>query len=80
MEATHLERTAIVRVEDTQELWFYTYSLGKRRLGAARVYSHTPKYSGPTKSGIDMDLEHVRELVDCLERLSREMEDGRPGY
>jgi hypothetical protein len=76
MEATDLDRTSVVRLDDTHELWFYTYSLGKRRLGAARVYLDTSKYSGPTKSGIDMDLEHLRELGECLKRLSEEMERG----
>jgi hypothetical protein len=76
VEASDIVRTAVVRLDDTHELWFYTYSLGKRRLGGVRIHQSNAKYSGPTKSGFDMSLEQIESLGPALERLSRAVEKG----
>jgi hypothetical protein len=76
VDASEIVRSTVVHLDDTRELWFYTYSLGKRRLGGVRVYESNAKYSGPTKSGFDMSLEQIESLVPTLERLSRDVEHG----
>lgn len=76
VEAIDVVRTAVVRLDDSRELWFHTYTLGKRRLGGARVYESNEKYWGPTKSGFDMNLEQLRQIVPMLAGLSRDVENG----
>jgi len=74
--ATDVVRTATVRLDDSRELWFQTYSLGRRRLGGIRVYENNKKYWGPTRSGVDMTLEQLLQLLPELVSLSQLVEQG----
>ena len=75
-EVTELIVESIVRLDDTLELRFQTYSLGKMRLGGTRIFRHSEKYSGPTKSGIDMNLAQLSELGPLLVALLAQVETG----
>ncbi|MCK8114789.1 PC4/YdbC family ssDNA-binding protein [Anaerosoma tenue] len=76
MEPTEVELLHTARIDDEFELCFTTYSLGKRRLGSARIFRNNHKYCGPTKSGIDMPRYQVDALIPVLRRLSDELERG----
>ena len=76
LKATEVVKTAVVRLDGSRELWFQTYSLGRRRLGGVRIYENTKKYWGPTRSGFDMDLEQLQQVVATLARLARVVEEG----
>lgn len=76
MEPTEVELLGTSRIDDEFELCFTTYSLGKRRLGSARLFRNSAKYAGPTKSGIDMPKEQADALVPVLRRLSADLEMG----
>jgi len=76
MEPTEVEVLHTVRLDDEFELCFTTYSLGKRRLGSARIFRNSAKYSGPTKSGLDMPRDQLDALIPVLRRLSAELEQG----
>jgi len=76
MEPTEVEIIRNVRLDDEFELDFTTYSLGRRRLGSARIFRNSAKYTGPTRSGLDMPREQVDSLIPVLRRLSDELEKG----
>lgn len=76
VDATDVVRTATVRLDDSRELWFQTYSLGRRRLGGVRVYESNKKYWGPTRSGFDMTLEQMQQLLAKLVGLAALVEEG----
>ncbi len=68
---------ATLQLTDTKELLFYAHSFRNRRFGSIRIYIDTPKYSGPTKSGLDMTLSQLKELGKALSSLPEELESGR---
>lgn len=76
MEPTETELLSSCRIDDEFELCFTTYSLGKRRLGSARIFRNSKKYAGPTKSGIDMPRDQIDALIPVLRRLSTDLEMG----
>lgn len=77
VEQSEFQQVSSMPVGANQELCFYTYSLGKMRLGSVRVFKHTRNFWGPTRSGIDGRLDQLQELTAVLERLSAEYEQGR---
>ncbi|MHB1341889.1 MAG: hypothetical protein ACYC77_08725 [Coriobacteriia bacterium] len=77
MESTEVAVLRTTRLDDEHELWFCSYSLGKRRLGSARIYKDTSTYSGPTKSGIDMGEDKLAQLIPLLRTLSVDLDTGR---
>jgi hypothetical protein len=76
IDATDVVRTATVRLDDCRELWFQTYSLGRRRLGGVRVYESNKKFWGPTRSGFDMNLDQLQQLIPTLASLATLVEEG----
>ena len=65
-----------LRLDDETAIIFAVYSLGKRRLGSARVYREGKGYAGPTHSGLDMQLAQLQQLVGMLQNVSQSLEAG----
>lgn len=76
VEPTEVELLCTLRIDDEFEVCFTAYSLGKRRLGSARIFRNSSKYAGPTKSGIDLPRDQVDALIPVLRRLSADLEAG----
>lgn len=76
MEPTEVELLSTFRIDDEFEVCFTVYSLGKRRLGSARIFRNSSKYAGPTKSGIDLPRDQLDALIPVLRRLSDDLEVG----
>ncbi len=76
MDVSELRVVSVVPLNDALELRFQTYSLGKMRAGGIRIFTHSAKYSGPTKSGIDMNLAQLSELSPLLVALAAQVEAG----
>jgi hypothetical protein len=75
-EATEYRVLGELRLDDETMMVFAAYSLGKRRLGSARIYREAKGYAGPTRAGFDMQLDQLKELVPVLQRLSVDLDDG----
>ena len=68
-----------LRLDDETAIIFAVYSLGKRRLGSARVYREGKGYAGPTHSGLDMQEAQLQQLVTMLQEVSQALDAGTVG-
>ena len=75
-EPTEYRVVGELRLDDETAIIFAVYSLNKRRLGSARIYREGKGYAGPTRSGFDMQLTQIQELVAMLRDVSASLEDG----
>lgn len=53
-------------ITDSRELVFQILNTGKRLYGDIRIFVHSSKYTGPTKSGITLTKETLNDLVAGL--------------
>jgi len=75
-EPTEYRAVGELRLDDETAIIFAVYSLGKRRLGSARIYREGKGYAGPTRSGFDMQLAHLQQLSTMLRDLSDSLDAG----
>ena len=75
-EPTEYRAVGELRLDDETAMIFAVYSLGKRRLGSARIYREGKGYAGPTRSGFDMQLAHLQQLSTMLRDLSDSLDAG----
>ena len=75
-EPTEYRTVGELRLDDETAIIFAVYSLGKRRLGSARIYREGEGYAGPTRSGFDMQLAQLQQLATLLRDLSQSLDAG----
>jgi len=75
-EPTEYRAVGELRLDDETAIIFAVYSLGKRRLGSARIYREGKGYAGPTRSGFDVQLAQLQQLVTTLQDASQSLEAG----
>lgn len=75
-EPTEYRVVGELRLDDETAIIFAVYSLSKRRLGSARIYREGKGYAGPTRSGFDVQLAQLQQLVTMLQDVSQSLEAG----